>query len=312
MFSPLNWGLGHLMRSIPIVEKLSKNNEVLICCNAQQEKVFREFFDDLWYIPHEGYPFNFNGSGKWKSELMRNFLQLNKMRKNEHKIVEELVKKFKIDLVISDQRYGFYSKNVKSILITHQVKLPLKYSFIQPGQWLNKHLINKFDEVWIPDDPNEKLSGKMGAVRSSKYLYIGVQSRFKNRNRKSSQKYKYLCIVSGPNPYAQQFFYELLDFLKNSNEKALIVTPNYVDIEEIPIHSNLKFITEPTLKAFESLFECSELVISRAGYTTLMDLTVLDKEAILVPTPGQFEQLYLAEIHKNHPRWRFVRSLSHL
>lgn len=312
LFSPLNWGLGHLMRSIPIIEELSKKNEVLICCDAQQEKTYREFFNDLWYIPHDGYPFNFKGDGNWSAELLRNFKQLNRTRKNEHKTVEDLVTKFKIDLVISDQRYGFYSKKVKSILISHQIKLPLKNSKFQPGQWLNKYFINNYNEVWIPDDPKNQLSGKMGAVKGSKFVHIGIQSRFKNNGKKSSKKYKYLCIVSGPNPYAQHFFDELLEFLELSDENALIVTPSYVDIEEIPIHGNIKFITEPTLKAFETLFECSELVISRAGYSTLMDLTVLDKEAILVPTPGQHEQLYLAELHKNHSKWRFVESLKHL
>jgi len=36
-------------------------------------------------------------------------------------------------------------------------------------------------------------------------------------------------------------------------------------------------------------------VISRSGYTTIMDLAVLEKKAYFIPTPGQNEQEYLAK-----------------
>ena len=45
----------------------------------------------------------------------------------------------------------------------------------------------------------------------------------------------------------------------------------------------------------ETAFNESELVLSRSGYTTVLDLAKLGKKAFFIPTPGQYEQEYLAE-----------------
>ena len=310
LFSPLNWGLGHVTRSIPVIKKLVKNNEVIICCDEAQEKFYREYFKDIWYIPHKGYPFSFTGSGNWTKEMLQNFKQLRKFKKAEQIQTEKWVKEFKIDIVISDQRYGFYSKKVKSIFITHQVNLPLKFGLLHPGQWLNKFNINNFNEVWIPDFENYALSGKMSKVRRKKYHFIGPQTRFSSKKKKKDKKYKFLCIISGPNPYAQKLYDELVEQLSERKEKSLMVVPDYVDTGKIPIEGNLTYVTSPTLKAFESLFDCSEYVVSRAGYSTLMDLQVTKNKAILIPTPGQHEQVYLAELHKEHKDWVFLKDVN--
>ena len=310
LFSPLNWGWGHVTRSIPLIHRLkSQENEIIICCSSEQEKFYRTEFPDLWYIPHDGYPFKFSGNGKWERDLLRNYNALVKFRKKEHSKLEELVDKFHPNLIISDQRYGFYSKRVRSIFITHQLRLPVS-SLFSIGQLLNQKLIRQFDEVWIPDNEGSELSGQLSAINWKNKFYIGTLSRFKPLEMDNSKKtYKYLGIVSGPSPYVAIFYDELLNFLSIFQEKSVVVVPRSLKVDENVGNEHVTIVQQPDVSTLNRFFDQSETVISRAGYSTLMDLTIKGNKAILVPTKGQKEQLYLAELHANHKKWKFVERL---
>lgn len=308
MISPLNWGLGHVTRSIPIIKELNKHNEVYICCDEDQEQLYRHYFPSQWYIPHQGYPFKFNGKGLWIMDFVKRIGRLLEFQREEQKTVEELVRKFDIDVVISDQRYGFRSFSTKNVIISHQLNLPVP-ALLFPIQLWNKTLINKFDEVWIPDTKKHQLAGKLSRSTLKKAAYIGTCSRFDydavDRYIPRTKTIRYLAIISGPTPYNQRFFDTTYQKLVKSNRYSVVIVPPTVSFPATtPEH--IKIVKSPNHDDFLNLLLKSEIVISRAGYSTLMDLISTENKAILIPTKGQHEQLYLAEHHKNSNQWTFL------
>ncbi|MDX1652834.1 MAG: glycosyltransferase [Brumimicrobium sp.] len=310
LISPLNWGLGHITRTIPVIDFLKrKNNEVMICCDAQQEKVYRNYFPDLWYIPHEGYPFRFKGDGNWNKEMLRNIFGLSSFMAEEKKRVEILISKFFPDLIISDQRFGFRSSKVKSVIISHQLNLPVPAWNIIGKKW-NETLLSKFDEVWIPDFQNRELSGSLSDSKLRNISFLGMCSRFQ---RDSIDKFiprkhhfSYLGIVSGPPPYSSRFM-EMLIRKFSEQDEACVIIAEKIDHSSINGNEgNITFVESPDHNHFLELILASDTVVSRSGYSTLMDLKATGNRAILIPTPGQFEQEYLADHHAGNDCWNFL------
>lgn len=308
LISPLNWGLGHVTRTIPVIEQLiEQENEVQICCSDSQEAFYRDFFPDLWYIPHEGYPFSFNGKGNWTLDILRNYFSLKRFKKREQKKVADWVAIFKPDLIISDQRFGFYHPIVKSVIISHQLRLPIpKWNFV--GQFINTQALKKFDEIWVPDDFNNSLSGILSQNKRLKRQFIGTCSRFKNRIDTKEKKWDYLVIISGPEPYNRQFFKQTIDSLENLEKSSIVVIPESLADSIDQKNTTCTIEIQPNPLRMEKLIYSSEIIISRCGYSTLMDLKITGSSAILIPTPGQHEQLYLAKRHAKNQNWKFIQS----
>lgn len=305
LLSPLNWGLGHVTRTIPIIQTFIKHeNEVIICCDSDQEEIYRSYFPELWYVQHEGYPFSFKGKGNWSLDIIRNIFSLNIFLSEEKRRVEELVEKFNPELVVSDQRFGFRSNNVKSIIVSHQLNLPLSKLNVL-GKWMNKSLLKKFDEIWIPDNQNEPLSGNLSKGVTSNSYFIGTCSRFHHdaidKFLPREKTYKYVGIVSGPSPYSNLFLDLLLQKFSNTKEKCAIISP----INLKSCIGNIDFFFRPEHDVFLEVLLKSNIVISRSGYSTLMDINETGNKAILVPTKGQREQMYLAKHLRCRENWRF-------
>ena len=313
MLSPLNWGLGHVTRTIPLIRQLLKqNNEVFICCDETQERFYRNYFPDLWYIPFEGYPFKFGGKGNWMLDLTKQMKRLNEFRYYEQKKVEELVANFRPDLLVSDQRFGFRNESVKSGVISHQLNLNLPF-WAGFGNFLNKRQLNQFDEIWIPDLEGSVLSGELSKSTSKKAHYIGWLSRFMYNGLPMGKKeLSYLGIVSGPEPYASQLFYELVERFSQLDESTAIIAPSKMITGSTRKKGNCTVYAHPDKDTMEYLFQASDTVVSRSGYSTLMDLTVMQNKALLIPTPGQSEQLYLAQLHARHEKWTFLKNIEEL
>lgn len=311
LLSPLNWGLGHASRTISIIDCLLDNkNEVIICCDENQERFYRNYFPEIWYVPHEGYPFKFNGKGNWTIDMLRNFGSLHLFLKEEKRKVVRLVEKFNPDLIISDQRFGFISKTVKSIIISHQLNLPVPQWNFLAKLW-NRKLLAAFDEIWIPDTPQQKYSGRLSTGNFRNKHFIGTCSRFhkmeeENLSEKNDDEefYSYLGIISGPSPYNQKLLDLLIKKLEKTDKKSIIIVPKHLFDENFS-SKNVKVIASPNHKKFIQLLMNSNVVISRSGYSTLMDLIETKNEAILIPTPGQAEQIYLSHLNKNNENWRF-------
>lgn len=286
LFACLDWGNGHAARSISLLKQLSsQKNDIFICCTEKQRSVFESYQISATYLVVAGFQFRFKGNGNFTSEMRRNAWRFSRWVKEETKQVEMFVKQFRITLVLSDHCYGFRSNMARSIFITHQVSLPQKAGWI--AQYIHRKWMNRFNEIWIMDHADKRVAGKLSEP-NSKSSYIGFYSRFQAQEI-SVISNKIVGIVSGPEPYSKHFFQWILE--KYGTEHLILISPERY--AEVP--RNVRIISD--WKLADAEIASAETIISRNGYSTLMDLQFLKKKAILIPTPGQLEQEYLAGLH---------------
>lgn len=292
LISPLNWGMGHVSRSIALIAKLrDQKNQIIFAGDQDQIRMVSSYFDDLIFLEHEGYPFRFGAKGNFGLDLAFSYPALNKRLKEEKKQVENYVRDNSIDLVISDHRYGFLSGEVTSVFLSHQLNLPVKWH----EQWVQKihhTLISKFNTIWIPDYDDSRLSGDLskGANKFNAH-FIGPLSRFEHVEENRTKDITSLLLISGPEVYGEKFMHSKLE-AKDSEMPMVLVSPlikeKYPDDNRIVATENWKETDGYLLR--------TEKVIAPSGYSTIMDLEFLKIEAELHPTPGQREQEYLLKL----------------
>ncbi len=297
LVAPLNWGLGHVTRCIPIIKALLKDSfKVVIASDGASLDLLRKEFIELESIELPSYNIEYPKNGsflKWK--LLLKFPQIKKAIYSEKKVIKQLVSEGKIQGIISDNRFGVRSSKIPSVYITHQLNV-LSGSSTFFSSKTHQKIINKFDECWVPDvEYSPNLSGKLGHLKSSnlKLKYMGILSRM--NKIKLPTKYKYLLLLSGPEPQRSLLEEKLLEEFKNYNHSILLVRGVVETEQSINQKGNLTIYNFMKTTELEKAINESEIIIARSGYTTLMDLSTLEKKAFFIPTPGQFEQEYLAK-----------------
>lgn len=300
LVAPLNWGLGHASRCIPLIHCLYQLGvEPLIAAEGGALHLLKEEFPAANFVsftsPEIRYPKNIP---YWLYFALK-FPSFQSVKREEHRQTKDLLNKYRIDGIISDNRYGVYHASIPSVIITHQlfVQSPVFERCVQ--RFIHRQ-INKFDSCWIPDwEEQPGLSGKLSHGKHSlqEVHFIGPLSRFHQESPGVITR-KIIVILSGPEPHRTRLEEQLLKQLLSINEPAMIVRG-----KEEPVPGELKEKGGEmiqwrgllsTLELAEEI-QKSELVICRSGYSSVMDLVALQKAAILIPTPGQSEQEYLAE-----------------
>ena len=213
-------------------------------------------------------------------------------------MIEKLVAEESIHGIISDNRWGVRSKKIPSVFITHQLNvLSGNTSFISSN--LHQNLIKKFDACWVPDlEGTINLSGTLGHFKDLlaapfPVTYIGLLSRMQKKKRPIV--YDVLCLLSGPEPQRTALEEKLISVFKNSEKQILLVQGVVEDVKKEKQIGAIKIINFLQSTELEKAINESEYVVSRSGYTTIMDLAAMEKKAFFIPTPGQFEQVYLAK-----------------
>ncbi len=307
LICPLDWGLGHATRCIPIIKELLKfdNTKLIIAADKRPLDLLKSEFPDLEFVRFPGYKITYSKKGnliiKMLSLLPSIFLGIYK----EHQTLKTIINNHKIDIVISDNRFGLWNKNVYSIFMTHQImiKLPIFLGFLEPLLYrINKLFINKYNECWIPDfDGTNNISGDL----SHKYnlpansYFIGPLSRFNNKKANGDYKYNVTAIISGPEPQRTIFEELIINQLKRTSLKSAIVSGKTEETKkEHQLSENIKQYSSLNQDELLKIIQDSEIIICRSGYSSIMDLATLGKKAVFVPTPGQTEQEYLAKYHK--------------
>lgn len=304
LICPLNWGLGHATRCIPIIKALvSVGHNVIIAADKGPLAVLRKAFPNLECIEFPGFVPLYSKSSTQVYKLLWSAPRAKMCFRRDHRTIENIVKKRNIDVVISDNRFGCWSRNAYSVFITHQlhIQVPHLWKWTTPFiNMFNNSYIKKYDEVWIPDyEDDPSLAGKLSHPynRSKKTEYLGILSRFDNNAQKDIAKtIKYLVILSGPEPQRTIFENIILKQAKDIKDKVVILRalPESCELpKDIP--SNVTMYNHADDEAFVEFANSSENIICRGGYSSLMDLIRLGKSAYLVPTPGQTEQEYLAK-----------------
>lgn len=297
LVAPLNWGLGHATRSIPIITALIKEGfEPVIASDGEALSLLKKEFPQLSTIELPSYNITYTKNGKLlKLKLLKDSPKLLKAIKAEKKLITTIITENNISGIISDNRMGVRSKKVPSVFITHQLNV-LSGNTTWLSTKMHQKYIKKFDMCWIPDTDSEiNLSGKLGHVDHFDIpsKYIGPLSRFSKK--KKPLKNDLLVLLSGPEPQRTLLEEKLLLELKNYPGKIVFVRGTIKKEQEVQIIGNMTIYSFMTSKLLEQTINESALVLSRSGYTTVMDLAKLNKKAYFIPTPGQFEQEYLAK-----------------
>lgn len=301
LVAPLNWGLGHAARCIPIIDQLLQlEHEVILASDGASAKFLRAEYPKLKLLELPSY-----GIYNRYANFFLNFLPqipsiLNAIIK-EKKAVQKMVEDHQISVIISDNRYGAYSEQTKNIFISHQLKLQTPYSW--STHWVNflfPRFYKPFQEIWVPDFASAKknLSAALGhGIEDERITYIGPLSRFANRKILSKETTFFAtAILSGPEPQRSILESKLIDIFGQEPQKFALVRGKEGGDKLPNVPSNITIFELLTRDRLFDLIQDSELLISRSGYSTLMDLSFMKKKVVFIPTPGQTEQIYLADL----------------
>lgn len=312
LLAPLYWGFGHAARLIAYRNKLAKEGYRIswLIDGALVEFVHKDCPEDEfieYFEPQISY-----GNSAWgtKFQILWQSGEFFRQIKNDKKFVAELLKTNKFDLIVSDNRYGVYNKKVRSILITHQLNIKAGI-FSGIVQRINQKWLNAFDEVQVPDfeEINESLAGGLShpekplpeSIRK-KIKYIGPLSRFSKA--KDSTVKNILVLLSGPEPQRSILEKILLEILENTGKKIIFVRGTQ---REFPgPQKNIAFQPFIETRQLKTFLDDADFVIARGGYSTLMDLFCAEKKALMIPTPGQIEQEYIAYWNQGKHHFNFV------
>lgn len=335
LFSALDWGLGHTTRSIPILTQFNENGHQLLLAvqpGSASEKILQDHFPKAIFLPLKGY--NITYAKKSRFFAIRIIYQIPKILRaisREHRFVKKMLRDYSIQLIVSDNRYGFHHKSVRSVFITHQLRIAAPFKWLESViQRINYNYIEKFAELWIPDlNDIPNLGGKLShpqLMPKIKTAYIGPLSRLSllketTITEMEVQHFKYLFLLSGPEPQRSVLEKRLREIASHLDGKAILVQglPGSMFNQNLSTERNSQFKSGPKTPSEENqltvisyaapsqlsqLLQGAEFVICRSGYSTVMDLLLLGKKGIYIPTPGQTEQEYLA-IRLMEQHWGF-------
>lgn len=293
IIAPLNWGLGHATRCVPIINALIDNNfEPIIGSDGKALEFLKQEFPDLERLQLPSYHIKY--SKNLKLNIVLQFPKIWKAVKKEKEVIRNFIDKNKdVVGIISDNRFGVISKKVPSVYITHQLKVLSGFTTFLTS-FVHQNRIKKFDECWIPDLPDSEFSGKLskanGIINSK---FIGVLSRFSKEE--FANKIDILVLLSGPESNRTLFEKKLIDEFKNDSRKIVFVLGK-VEKEQKKWHTkNITFFNYLLSNELEQKIKLSNLVVCRSGYSSVMDLAILQKKVFFIPTKNQSEQEYLAK-----------------
>jgi uncharacterized protein (TIGR00661 family) len=307
LVAPLDWGLGHATRCIPVIrELLQQDVDVWLAGEGVQEDLLKKEFPQLPFLSLPGYRIRYARSAV--GLLLKIFSQTFKISeaiKKENKWLKKMVNEYSFDAVISDNRYGLYHKKIPTVFITHQllIKNPLgkwNESFLQK---INYNYISRFTECWVPDEEGEtNLAGQLSHPVKKPAVpvhYIGLMSRMKresvNAYSENEVNGHLLIILSGPEPQRSILENIIVHQIAHYNGTAIIVRGLPSSSSMIPSTNTIFFYNHLPAEELNKEMQKAEFIIARSGYSTIMDIVALRKKSILIPTPGQTEQEYLAK-----------------
>ena len=316
--SPLSWGLGHATRDIPIIRELKdRGHEVTIATSRGAYELLKKECPDCGFIYFEDYPAPYSSTKYFLPKFFANIPVLVKALSDEKKRTDYLLSKNKYDAVISDNRLGVYSKEIPSFFISHQLRFSVPY-YIKPAesasQYVNEYFHKKFDRVIVPSNsPDENgncLSGKLckstRKTTNMKAYYAGILSSVQKMD--VPEDLDFLLIISGPEPQRTKLEEIILMQVQElPGEKMVILGRPHDNFEKKPDRwTTIKSYVPEEEKIV--LMNRAKFIISRSGYTTMMDVAELGKKrGVFIPTPGQTEQEYLSQYYEEQG-WFYSKS----
>lgn len=309
LICPLNWGLGHATRCIPLIRQMVEaGHEVVIATDGLPYALLKEEFPGQRFMLFPSYRVRYGNKKSMIIPMLRNIPHIISGVIREHVRLKKILKEESFDQIISDNRFGLWNKHVHSVYITHQlmIKMPGKIKMFEPAAWLlHRAFINRYNECLIPDyEGNDNLSGDLSHARPlpQNARFIGPLSRFRHPGNNPSPTviYDTVIMISGIEPQRTLFENEMLHVAgQHKQEQILIIrglpgTKEKTKVEQ-HVHIFPHLSTEQLIPALMN----ARKIICRSGYSSIMDLAAIDclHKAEFHPTPGQTEQEYLAGYH---------------
>ncbi|MDD4149943.1 MAG: glycosyltransferase [Bacteroidales bacterium] len=310
LISPLNWGLGHASRIIPVIRVLIElGHEVKIAGSGNSIDYLKAYFDESMFLTIDSPVVRYGKKQAIGPGFVFSFYEFIKGILRDRRALKTLCERYQFDVVISDNRPGLYSKKILSIYITHQYNVLTRKPKSLSGRlarYAHRKMSSRFDYCIIPDTLGSlSLAGFLSrAEQNTKNLFVGVLSRFTGLKIDPElsvyDKTDILILFSGPEPQRSQFEQILLNKFENTSSRIAMVRGVVNDESEISEFSNkLQVYDNPADTVLFGLIKTASLIICRSGYSSLMDLAVCQRKAVLVPTPGQPEQEYLAKLFES-------------
>jgi uncharacterized protein (TIGR00661 family) len=318
LYGVCSWGLGHATRSLPIIRKLiNEGNEVTIVTTGSSLKLLKmELGESAEYLDFEDYPLPY--TDKSKVFLIRFCLFSPKLIKSiidEHRRIMKILDQKKFDIIISDNRYGVFHRNIPSYFITHQLRViaPGRVRFIENSfERFNTYFQKYFTNIMVPDYEVNGISGdlahNLNLLDTKKVRYFGIMSDFSKMD--VQEDVDLLFSISGPEPQRQVLenivFQQINEFDGNIFLSLGKRSKTELERKKKTLNENIQLYDFLPGEERERILNRSKLIVSRSGYSTLMDIYALGKKAMFIPTPQQTEQEYLAKHHEELGNFLFV------
>lgn len=302
LFGVFDWGLGHATRDTPLIKELLKRGHKIDIIATRRALLIlkKNFGNKCRYFNVSSLYYMYSNSKRFKTKFVLSSIKLARSLKEARKKTEKVIKKGEYDIIISDCRYDVYDKPENSYLINHQ----LRFKAFMIGQailemWLASRM-DKYKYVLVPDFKNKDLSGKLSHdlryFDKNKIKYVGVLSNIKKKSIKKD--IDYFISLSGPEPARTLLEESILNQIKDLKGKIVIAGGN-PEGKNRKVPENVQYYNFVNQKKQEDFMNRAKFLIIRAGYTTIMEIAELGKNALLIPAPGQTEQVYLGEYLKN-------------
>ncbi|MBS1647296.1 MAG: glycosyltransferase [Bacteroidetes bacterium] len=297
--APLDWGMGHSARCVPLIQQLQKqNNQIVVACTPEQKKFLEQELFGVQYTLCFGYRVRYSKVIPLWLKLFWQAPRLLLLIKKEQQWLQQYTNNNDIDLIISDNRFGLYHSSIPSIFITHQLNIQTPI-LKKASNRVHFFFLKKYHRIWVPDyaEKEKRLSGILSEAdtRLQNITFINPLSRLKkHENTNEEKKYDVLLLLSGAEPQRSLLEQKLLFMYKDASSLKIALVRGSSAETKKNIPKNVTVYPYASSKQLQHLLEVSKKIICRSGYSTLMDLHAVEKKATLIPTPGQSEQEYLA------------------
>ncbi len=308
LVAALDWGLGHATRCMAIIRRLAElDAEVIIASSGDAGLCLQKAFPALVYEELPSYSVRLSASNHQGLILLKQWPGIKEVIRREHEIIDDLAFKHDLEVIISDNRYGLWHPRVPSVFITHQLSPVPPVARVVMTPFIRKfhyRLISHFNHCWVCDYPgDENLSGRLshGITPPEGTTYIGPLSQFERQQKEPDLTEPiddFVAVLSGPKPQRSLLERNLIRQCVEQGFRMTLVRgliyPDHISLPDGP-RETFSYLTTDQL--YNTIIK-AKVILSRPGYTSLMDYAFLGKKAILIPTPGQTEQEYLAKYHQ--------------
>ncbi|MFT4094166.1 MAG: glycosyltransferase [Niabella sp.] len=300
LVAPLDWGLGHTTRCIPVIKELMKQGAAVITAGTDAQKaVLKAEFPGISSLHLDGYNVKYSSTRQGLSvKMLQQMPGIYTSIKKEHAWLKQVIAGYNINGVISDNRFGLFTDIVPAVFITHQLHIKSSLSGLIDGvvQKLNYRKIEKYSACWIPDfEKGATLAGVLSHPSKPPAIpchYIGPLSRNAIQDP-GMVKGHLLFIISGPEP--QRTIWEEKVFAQAHGYKGTVtIVRGLPGNDGVQVLKNGKVYNHLPAAEMNGEMSKAAYIICRSGYSSVMDINAIKKKAILIPTPGQPEQEYLA------------------